>query len=47
MSYYIPETLKDIAEQVRQGQHPAVTGPHVAVLVRWTATREIESPQNT
>lgn len=32
MSYYIPETLKDIAEQVRQGQHPSVT---VRMLLSW------------
>ena len=32
MSYYIPETLKDIAEQVRQGQRPAVT---VRMLLSW------------
>jgi predicted transcriptional regulator len=32
MPYYIPDTLKEIAEQVKQSQHPAVT---VRVLLSW------------
>jgi CBS domain-containing protein len=32
MSYYIPETLKEIAEQARKGQRPSVT---VRMLLSW------------